>query len=936
VKQERERARPIGANGANGVSPPGAVPGRTTLVAAAERHPAVPHAAAPGRATLTEGLPPARGASLLDGWAPVWEAIDPGEYEHLAGGGDAKPRAPAPAPSAPKPAGAEQRGGDAGLAAWAGAGKVGAIFQNDTVESFVDGASADSVGIRTAWTLAEYEAYELRTTAVLEVRRELRIRLARGAWVLAKSRARAWLDADRLPNDVHAALHAPARLIKHEGCIFVADDRGTHLMRSLPHPFTRAQSIAELLADEPMLGLATDPQQRVREADRFVAVTVPQHDANLAQLEGIVRDAPSASLGLTRYVRAKLGYESPPEEALAIGRHMIHRIEALARTATGYEGTALQRQLGALAASFQALVARAERAQPADKDTWDHAADAARAVGHAVAGVGVAVQEVAAMARDLGLWVLDEIAHVLGRDVDWTAASSFGQAYQSGKSTGEIFQALVEGIVGSFQDAIEHAARGDYSRLMDLGAELALDVAIGVATGGAAVPAAAARRTGVGGRLAAGALALTEEAASSLAARVRALLAKSRQALAEAPAEARGAIHGAEDVFEGLLEGLTKAVRVADTGTGTRLAVLDPGAIPRAIQRVRGARAIECAASAMTKLRGGAARAQGQRVVGKLEQLAGQPGMAHAIHALARRLADGKDKARLVAALKRVLDAWRLDNEVLARVMRRASDAADPAEFLDDVTWTLSHKGLSTAAREGLIRHAGRRKEPLDLRWLRELTELPDQMLEFMALDPATHWYEFMKVSARPSDYFPSSVKKLLTPDDYARAAGKLRGVAGELVFVVEGIELPGDLKIVGRQVQAGRKAIDFMLQDARGNRAMLEVKAWSRKTWQRELAVDLLNLPARSAASRMIEQLQAARATKQSVYLAVPDTIGEDLGRLRRLLDRHQLEAVKIIQFPEAKLQGVAAKLRASLVLASGVALAITDQVAEAHDEQE
>ena len=84
-----------------------------------------------------------------------------------------------------------------------------------------------------------------------------------------------------------------------------------------------------------------------------------------------------------------------------------------------------------------------------------------------------------------------------------------------------------------------------------------------------------------------------------------------------------------------------------------------------------------------------------------------------------------------------------------------------------------------------------------------------------------------------------------------------------------------------------------------------------------------------------VIKQLQAARATGRAVYIAVPDTIGENVGRLRKLLDEHDLRAVKIIPFPEGKLQGVAAKLRAGLALASGVALAITDQAMESHEEE-
>ncbi len=825
------------------------------------------------------------------------------------------------------------------LDAWAGAGVSGRIFRNDTAETFIDAVTGDTVEVRTDWMLAEFESFELSTNTLMAIEREIHIQLARGVSLVIKSRARAWFHTDRLPSDVHAALHAPARLIRHQGTLFVTGDKGAHLLEAFSHPFVKEQSVAGLLGNEPMLGFETDGPQRIREAEQFYAVTVPQHDANLKAIGAILRDAAATTISLRRYIEARLAYASPSTEPISNGRHMIHRIEALTSgTWTGYEGTAVLFRLEALRVGYTKLVVAAENAKPADKDAWDHAADAARAIGGAIVGVGVAIKELVLTARDLGLWLADEVVNLLGSDLDWSAASSIGKAYQAGKSTGEIFMAVVDGLVGAWDKAIEHASNGDYSKLMNLGAELALDVAIGVATAGTAMPALAAERVGAGARLASRALALAEPVAEALARRARTTLAKLERAIDAAPAAARRAALELQDTLQGVLDGLATARHLVDAATGARMAVLDPGTIPRAIQRLRGARAMADLTGAAAKLRG-SARLQGQKIATRLQKLRENPELTGAVDMLARRIAKDEDKAKLFAALDRMLDAWpaRTDHELLARVMRRAAGpAVDMVKFLNEVTWAMGHKGLSPAAREGLIRHAVRRKKPLDLCWLRELTELPDPMLEFMALDPATHWHELMKVSTKPSDYFSSRVKKLLGPNDYARAAGKLRGIAGELVFVVEGIELPGGLKIVGRQVKAGSRTIDFMLQDAQGKQAMLEVKAWSRKTWQRELAVNPLNLPARSAANRMIEQLQAARATGRAVYLAVPDAIGEDVGRLRHLLDQHHLKGVKITPFPETKLQRVAAKLRAGLALASGVALAITDQAAKDYVEQE
>jgi hypothetical protein len=262
----------------------------------------------------------------------------------------------------------------------------------------------------------------------------------------------------------------------------------------------------------------------------------------------------------------------------------------------------------------------------------------------------------------------------------------------------------------------------------------------------------------------------------------------------------------------------------------------------------------------------------------------------------------------------------------VAGVLRRAADAVDPLAFLDNVEWVMGRKGLSAEARKALVRQAVLRDSPLDLRWLRELTELPDDMLEGMALDPATNWRSYMKVSKKPSDYFPSALKKMLKGSDYADAAAKLRGVAGELVFVLEGVELPGGLKIVARQVDAAGKVIDFALQDASGARALLEVKAWNTRRWTRELAVG----GKKKLITNMVEQLRAAKSTGQRVYLAVSDAIGELKPQLEALLSRQGLSDVTVLTFPEGRLGEVSHTLRKGLGMAGGAALVTADQIAE------
>jgi hypothetical protein len=819
---------------------------------------------------------------------------------------------------------------------WAGAGKAGATFRNITAETFVDAATREAVEVETSWMMTEFDQFELKTNMAMEVDRKIHIQLAPGG-VVIKSRARAFFNADQLPNDMHAVLHAPARLLKHDGSIFVTDDKGMHLLKALDHPQLKAVSIAGLLAREPMLGYETEPKQRIREADQFVAVTVPTYDNNMSLIEGIMRDAPHAAIGLKNYIKVKLNYENPPSEALAIASHVIARIEELLQFSwTGYEGADLMFQLGQMRAGFTELLQETEATKPTEKRALDHAADLVVAIGKAGVGVAMALKEVGLMARDLGLWGIDKLANVFGHEIEWSAASSIGKAYESGKSTGEIFTAIVDGIVESWTKAIEHAENGDYSQLMDLGAELALDIAIEIATAGAVTPGAAVKRTGATSHLAERALVMSEDALKALTRRVEALLQRTTQALRRAPEEVRAALLDAIDTASGWRMGLKESARIADAGVGV-MRVVDKTAITKAIQRSRGARAIETAKTAMKKLRGPAARAQGASVINELERLAKVSRMPDAIYALARRITEGEDKAKFVGALDKLLKgtARTFDEEVVAGVLRRAADAVDPIAFLDNVEWVMGRKGLTVEARKALIRQAVLRDSPLDLRWLRELTELPDGMLEVMARDPATNWRSFMKVSRKPSDYFPSALRKMLKHTDYVDAAAKLRGLAGEMMFVVEDVELPGGLKIVARRVDATGKIIDFGLRDATGALAKLEVKAWTAKRWAVELAATCLNKP-KHAFAHLLEQLHAAQSAGGAVYLAVTDAIGANEVELVQQLSKRGLRKIKIVTFPEAKLREVSSTLRRGLGLAGSIALVTADQFAKEESDDE
>jgi hypothetical protein len=478
---------------------------------------------------------------------------------------------------------------------------------------------------------------------------------------------------------------------------------------------------------------------------------------------------------------------------------------------------------------------------------------------------------------------------------------------------------IVDGIIEDWSIAFDKASNGDYSGIMDLSAELVLDLAIEFFTAGAATGAVVAKRFGMAARFAT----FTREAAQATTKRVKDLRRGFKQLLDNAPALATRKLEDAIDALDALLH--AHAYDVVDLGNG-RLG-LNVDSISAAYARIRGARAMDAAERAVGKLRG-AAKHTGKTALEKLEKLATR--MPDAVHAIARRIAK-PGSGKLVKVLDDALATWvnKLHDDVAAAALRRAADAVDPVAYIDNINWVMKLDGIKVAARKELVRQAVMRDKPLDLGWLRT-TDLDNKSLEFLATDPATNWTTFMKVSEKPSDYFPASLKKKLPRSAYADAGAKLRGVAGELSFVLDKKNLPAGFKIEARQVPATGKVIDFKLLDAADNPAMLEVKSWNAKRWTKELDANEGKAKLSGGTKTMIDQLQASTripappGKKMTVYLAVSNVIDPtDLVRLRRLLDVNGLVDVKIHKFSEASLKKTRDMLRDAMALPAGGAAA-------------
>jgi hypothetical protein len=65
-----------------------------------------------------------------------------------------------------------------------------------------------------------------------------------------------------------------------------------------------------------------------------------------------------------------------------------------------------------------------------------------------------------------------------------------------------------------------------------------------------------------------------------------------------------------------------------------------------------------------------------------------------------------------------------------------------------------------------------------------------------------------------------------------------------------------------------------------------------------------------------------------------VPDAIGDLLGPLRESLRRRGLDKIDVLTFSESKLKNNFTRLKAGLALASGVTLAMADDLVEDHED--
>jgi hypothetical protein len=761
--------------------------------------------------------------------------------------------------------------------------------------------------------------------------------------------SRAHLPIDRGVNDLRGLVNIPAVQGSHDALIVVEGPAGTNQVPPVKQ-HASGQSLAQLLASDPLLAFDTEPEDRAAHLKRRV-FAIRGRDRLAKRMRAVVPKVPKAVERLKAHTAAVKDYLDGDREALLEAEELLAEVAALktqlALDVERKEG-ATEAQLAEAEQLYKELhgaYIEAKNARAPERGLADHAKDVAMAPVHAAVSLGEGGVELGKMGVDLVRAGADGVANLLGGDIEWQAYSGVGKALQDGKGAGDILVAAWDGFVDQIDKAIEQAKNGNYGPLLDLKASIELEVAITLATGGSYAPAVIgariANKVRQGGQLATH----TAEALARLTTRTAKAL-KDARALLKMP----GVKAWAKDITKILADSLDRlAPRFAAAANGTsaddllrHLPDVDEG---NQMLRQSALDVAKGDAAKTLKKRGGGkgkglSAVETDHLLKRLEGLITKAGGTgtNEIKAIFGAMRHVDNLPRYVDAIEALLSlkGKRIEQPDLLKVLKRSTAVVDGVQFLDNVAW-VAKRDISDAARHHLFDKAARSMAP-DFAWLRK-TNLSDRWLDYLASNPATNWKTFMKVSAEESDQFPAALgARGLDGGDHADAAAKLRGVAGELVVkdMMKNMKLPGGLRWASDQVNANGKLIDFGLVDAKGQPALLEVKGWTPKKWKQQLAAFGRNKRGAEAIVHALSQLEAAVATKKKVYLAVSDALEKTtLKALEDLLDAEQLP-VTLIPFSESGIKTTAHQLRSAMAIGAGVAFFLDNEDSSGSEDDE
>jgi hypothetical protein len=129
-------------------------------------------------------------------------------------------------------------------------------------------------------------------------------------------------------------------------------------------------------------------------------------------------------------------------------------------------------------------------------------------------------------------------------------------------------------------------------------------------------------------------------------------------------------------------------------------------------------------------------------------------------------------------------------------------------------------------------------------------------------------------------------------------------------------------------------KILDFGLIDPAGNAALLEVKGWTARRWNRQLDAWFKNqLRKRRKAGdeaiiHALSQLRKATASGKPVYLAVTDAMPAATRDAVEAALRQEGLPVTLLYFSESELAATARELRTAMGIGTGVSLLLLDDI--------
>lgn len=386
--------------------------------------------------------------------------------------------------------------------------------------------------------------------------------------------------------------------------------------------------------------------------------------------------------------------------------------------------------------------------RPRAKRLHEHVKDAAMVVPHVAETVGAGLAETGRMARDLGTLTADVFGEKTGLyDIAWEPLSAVGQAYAAGKGTADIAWSVVDGISTAVDSALYAAEHGDYRPLMNLSGELAVELLLARGL----FRAARAKRGSRAGKVSVG---------KRVARRYQRVLARARTVRARL-ARARNLPGRVKDELDALAAALGQSIQPQQVtaAAGAPLGLIN--GLDRLRQVYASARLEKSSARVLATLDSRRAlskrdKTYARTVIARFEQVATASTARRASTSVLTYIESLPAPTAFLRALDSTLAvSGRFAPDDFVALQARATRAAHPAAYLDDIRWLSRLDGKARSALSPVLARG-----EVDLTWLRS-AGLADRDVALLALAPDTDWAHLQR-QALLADGLPEEVKAVI------------------------------------------------------------------------------------------------------------------------------------------------------------------------------